>query len=91
MRTIYCVAFDPDTKADGSVGGVDWYAQPEAAHQRYAELLADPDYNNDRLTLFDLKVPANASSDELTDLADGAAWGEFYRPIKRREPVPAEV
>ncbi|WP_321935504.1 hypothetical protein [Paraburkholderia sp. J8-2] len=71
-KTIYCIA------REGDVGGVSWFATPEhrSSAQRFA---GDVD--------FDLDVPSGATRDEVSALADRAAWEKWYEggnPVCRR-------
>lgn len=63
-KTVYCI----ERKAFG-VGGVDWFydAKKRVTSQGDAQDI-----------WFDLDVPASASKDEITDLADQAMWGKSY-------------
>jgi hypothetical protein len=63
-QTVYCVALEGET-----AGGVDWYRD---AASRSAKRHDATD------VCFDLDVPQGASRDEITALADQAAWGKWY-------------
>lgn len=67
-RTVYCLAIEGE-----AVGGVDWfYAQADRDHAAEDRTEDEP---------FDLVVPGTATREQITALADDAAW--------RRERAPA--
>lgn len=85
MRTIHCIAIDPDTDS-GSVGGSNWRVRHEAMESLYLELQMNPDYDNCRLSVFEVRVPEWTSNQEITELVDEKAWAGDYVAIQRREP-----
>lgn len=85
MRTIHCVAFDPDNDY-ATVGGVDWRVQYEAGEKLYRERVCDPDFDRCRISLFEVRVADWTSNTEITKLADEVAACGDYTAIMRREP-----
>ncbi|VVE35698.1 hypothetical protein [Pandoraea terrigena] len=78
-RTVYCAALEGDT-----VGGVDWYPNASTRAEKH---------HDQKDVWFDLHVPEGASNDEITALADRAAWEKWYdagrlecRKIARKLP-----
>ncbi|MBB5546583.1 hypothetical protein A8H39_01975 [Paraburkholderia fungorum] len=63
-QTVYCVAVE-----GGAVGGVDWYRDASRRAEKH---------RGEKDVWFDLDVPENSSKDEITALADHAAWGKWY-------------
>jgi hypothetical protein len=63
-KTVYCIARESD-----SVTGVDWFSD------RQQRALAE-DLDGD--VCFNLDVPYDASVDEITRIADDAAWNKLY-------------
>lgn len=84
MRTIHCIAFDPDPDC-GTVGGVDWRVREEAIEKLWMERIQDPDYDDCTLSLFEVRVPDWASNQQITELVDEIAWDMSYVAIRRRE------
>ncbi len=72
LKTIYCIAI----KGDGAGGGVYWYDTEKAREAAMGSSTATEDVS------FELSVPANASDDEITELADSAAWGNAEESVK---------
>ncbi|PNE59796.1 hypothetical protein A8H39_01220 [Paraburkholderia fungorum] len=64
-KTVYCI----ERKAFG-VGGVDWFVDEK-------DRAASP--GDDQGIWFDLDVPASASKDDITRLADAAMWEKSYQ------------
>jgi hypothetical protein len=90
MKTIHCIAFDP-VNGNGAVGGVNWRIQHSAAEQLYLQLQQDPDYDNCRITYFEVRVPEWTSNQEITELVDEKAWAEDYVSIRRRDAITKVV
>lgn len=76
MQTIYAVSIE-----DPSVGGVEWrYSKDERD-----ALLRDgiPGYTTEQLAPFDFQIAADATHEQITDLADELMWeGEFLNNQK---------
>lgn len=85
MRTIHCIAFEPDSDS-GSVGGVDWRVQLEAADQLFMERTMDADYDNCRISFFEVRVPEWMNNATITALVDTKAMFHDYVAIRRRYP-----
>ena len=74
--------------------GVHWRSDYRAAlHQFIALKVTVPE---SEVNLFELEVPDDALSSEITDLADVAAWERNYTPLKSHNrnlsitPLPGE-
>lgn len=81
-KKVHCVAIDPDP-IRGGVGGVEWRASLDNIERLYQQLSVSPAHDGDTLIRFDLMVPANAAPEQITNLADAAAWEHSYHEIHR--------
>ena len=68
-RTIYCIALEGDAET-----GVEWYFNEVPRDAARGTLGAEKEVP------FEMLVPANASNEEITKLADRAAWEKTYFP-----------
>lgn len=87
MRTIHCIATDAPCKSQAEDTTVNWRVRYEAAQALYLQQLQDPANADKRITYFELRVPDTCNNEDVKSMAQFAAFGEFYRPIMRREPV----
>lgn len=68
-RTIYCIALEGDAET-----GVEWYFNEVQRDAASGTLGAEKEVP------FEMPVPANADNEEITKLADRAAWEKTYFP-----------
>lgn len=69
MKNVFCIALEGNGPT-----GVDWYRYKENRE------LAKGTTGAEKEVYFDLQVPVNASDEEITDLADDAAWNKTHFP-----------
>jgi hypothetical protein len=75
MKIVHCIALEGNGPT-----GVNWY------HQHQAREDAKGTTGAEREVYFDLQVPPLATADQITELADDAAWSMTY--IKLGESCP---
>lgn len=81
-KTVHCIAIDPDPVA-GGVGGSEWRADKDAADRLFQQMSIAHEHDGDTLIRFDLMVPEAATPEQITELADNAAWEQAYTEIRR--------
>lgn len=86
MKTIHCVAFEGVGDGGSAVNGVDWRVRYEAGQDLWLSRVSDPDYDNCRLSYFEVRVPEFTTNEEITELVYEMAVCGDYVPIHRREP-----
>lgn len=79
MRTVYCIDLSP-VRTDGLVAGSDWFWNEFDRDARLAE------YGYDG-TPFDLEVPDNMPTDEITEYVDHEAHEVSYTPVENHVRV----
>lgn len=69
VKTIYCIALEGN-----QVTGVNWYHSAGSRDEMLGATGAEIEIT------FEMTVPVTANADEITDLADQAAWNKTYVP-----------